>query len=178
MESLERWSIRRSGKSCAAILWLRASIPDGLQRSICDGVPADAGRWHRSKNARAFASRRQPEGLEGLLKAGRGHAGVSQPAPGAGIRAPRPRLPGDDRDSGGIPFFFSLRDTYVGLPVAVGVFEREVRDCLKLLLRPDMNCIDVGANFATTRFRWVGVRQGGDAYSASSRSRYRSICWS
>jgi FkbM family methyltransferase len=48
--------------------------------------------------------------------------------------------------SNGLRLFFSIRDTFVGIPIAVGVFECDVTEVITRLLRPGMNCVDVGAN--------------------------------
>jgi FkbM family methyltransferase len=82
----------------------------------------------------------------------------------------------------GLRFFFSLRDTFVGLPVAVGVFERDVDAVLRRLLRPGMNCLDIGANLGYYSVRMAAVvAQGGgrvfsfepDAFAFSLLSRNR-----
>lgn len=62
----------------------------------------------------------------------------------------------------GLRFFFSAQDTFVGFPVAVGVFEPDVRGALDKLLRPGMNCVDIGANIGYHSVRMgAQVRQGG-----------------
>jgi FkbM family methyltransferase len=62
----------------------------------------------------------------------------------------------------GLRFFFSLRDTFVGLPIAVGVFERDVDAVFRRLLRPGMNCLDIGANLGYYSVRMAAVvSQGG-----------------
>ena len=61
-------------------------------------------------------------------------------------------------------FFFSAQDTFVGFPVAVGVFEPDVRAALDRLLRPGMNCLDVGANFG-----YYSVRMGAVVRQAGGR---------
>ncbi len=57
----------------------------------------------------------------------------------------------------GLRYFFSLRDTYVGMPIAVGVFERDVDEAIARLLRPGMNCIDAGANLGYYSMRMAAV---------------------
>jgi FkbM family methyltransferase len=42
--------------------------------------------------------------------------------------------------------WFSVRDTFVGFPVAVGVFERELQPVFELFARPGAVCLDMGAN--------------------------------
>jgi FkbM family methyltransferase len=43
-------------------------------------------------------------------------------------------------------FFFSVQDTFVGFPVALNLFEPELTRAVYKLLKPGMNCIDIGAN--------------------------------
>ncbi len=59
--------------------------------------------------------------------------------------------------SNGLRFFFSLRDTFVGIPIAVGVFERDLELPLNHLLRPGMNCVDIGANLGYYSMRMAAV---------------------
>ncbi len=67
----------------------------------------------------------------------------------------------------GLRFFFSLRDTFVGIPIAVGVFERDVDAAFQRLLRPGMNCLDIGANLGYYSIRMGAVvsQGGGRVYS-------------
>lgn len=67
----------------------------------------------------------------------------------------------------GFRFFFSVQDTFVGFPVAVGVYEPDVRGVLDRLLRPGMNCLDVGANFGYYSVRMASIvrRRGGRVFS-------------
>jgi FkbM family methyltransferase len=46
----------------------------------------------------------------------------------------------------GLRYFFSVRDTFVGFPVAVGVFERELQPLFERFARPGAVCLDMGAN--------------------------------
>jgi len=43
-------------------------------------------------------------------------------------------------------YFFSVRDTFVGFPIAVGVFERELQPLFARFARPGGVCLDMGAN--------------------------------
>lgn len=67
----------------------------------------------------------------------------------------------------GLRFFFSVRDTFVGFPVAVGVFEPDVQDAFRLLVRPGMNCLDIGANIGYYSIHMAAVvaRMGGRVFS-------------
>jgi FkbM family methyltransferase len=63
-------------------------------------------------------------------------------------------------------FFFSVRDTFVGFPIAVGVFETDVQEALQRLLRSGMNCIDVGANLGYYSIRFAAAAgEAGHVYS-------------
>ena len=42
--------------------------------------------------------------------------------------------------------WFSVRDTFVGFPVAVGVFERELQAVFERFAKPGAVCLDIGAN--------------------------------
>jgi FkbM family methyltransferase len=68
---------------------------------------------------------------------------------------------------GGLRFFFSAQDTFVGFPVTVGVYEPDVRAALDRLLRPGMNCLDLGANFGFYSVRMGAVVRpaGGKVFS-------------
>jgi len=66
----------------------------------------------------------------------------------------------------GLRYFFSAQDTFVGFPVAVGVFEPDVVAALARLLRKDMTCLDVGANLGFHSIRMAAVvGEGGTVYS-------------
>jgi FkbM family methyltransferase len=67
----------------------------------------------------------------------------------------------------GLRYFFSMRDTFVGIPIAVGVFEQDVDRALARIIRPGMNCIDVGANLGYYSIRMAAVAGpgGGRVYS-------------
>ncbi len=67
----------------------------------------------------------------------------------------------------GLRFFFSVQDTFVGFPIAVGVFEPDVQAAIGLLVRPGMNCLDVGANlgYYSVRFGAVVGPEGGRVFS-------------
>ena len=62
--------------------------------------------------------------------------------------------------SDGLRFFFSAQDTFVGFPAAIGVFEPEVHAALAKLLKPGMNCLDLGANFGLYSIRMASVVSG------------------
>ena len=60
-------------------------------------------------------------------------------------------------------FFFSVQDTFVGFPAAINLFEPEVTRAVYKLLKPGMNCIDIGANlgyYAVRMAREVGPGGG------------------
>ena len=67
----------------------------------------------------------------------------------------------------GFRIFFSVRDTFVGFPIAVGVFEPDVQDAFRLLVRPGMNCLDIGANLGYYSIRMAAIvrREGGRVFS-------------
>ncbi len=64
-------------------------------------------------------------------------------------------------------FWFSAQDTFVGFPIAVGVFEPDVQAALDRLLKPGMNCVDVGANlgFYSVKMASIVSSKGGKVFS-------------
>jgi FkbM family methyltransferase len=66
----------------------------------------------------------------------------------------------------GLRFFFSAQDTFVGFPVAVGVFERDVCGAIARLIRKGMRCLDVGSNIGFYSVRMAAaVGESGKVYS-------------
>lgn len=59
----------------------------------------------------------------------------------------------------GLRYFFSVRDTFVGFPVAVGVFERELQPLFDRFAKPGAVCLDMGANlgYYTVRMAALGA---------------------
>lgn len=125
------------------------------------------GRWPGSEETALWLSRPPDTGLDGLIRAlagtpeGRSRAlsiEFERPAHDCLVMTETPK---------GLPFFFSLRDTFVGMPIAVGVFEKDVDGALARIVRPGMNCIDAGANlgFYTVQMAAAASLGGGRVFS-------------
>lgn len=120
------------------------------------------GRWPTAEELRQYPDHPPSRGIEGLV-----HGLLSSPefkahALGVQLERPGPSCIVMTETAGGLRFFFSAQDTFVGFPVAVGVYEPDVSSALDRLLRPGMNCIDIGANFGLYSVRAaVAVRPAG-----------------
>jgi FkbM family methyltransferase len=148
-----------------------AAMRNDLDRAtlldVVFGYRLFCGRWPTPAELAAHAQSLQPRGVDRLVDIllrspefrGRTTAvHLERPGPSCIVMA---------ETEEGLRFFFSVQDTFVGFPVAVGVYEPEVRLALDRLLRPGMNCIDVGANFGyhSIRMAQVVARKGGKVYA-------------
>lgn len=64
-------------------------------------------------------------------------------------------------------YFFSAQDIFVGFPIAVNVFEPELTRAIYKLVKPGMNCIDVGANlgYYSVRLGHEVSKSGGKVFA-------------
>lgn len=124
------------------------------------------GRWPTPEELRRHAQNPPRRGVEELVQGLLASREFEARALGVQLERPGPSCIIMTETAEGLRFFFSAQDTFVGFPVAVGVFEPDVRSALDRLLRPGMNCIDVGANFGFYTVRMAAaVRPGGRVFS-------------
>lgn len=115
------------------------------------------GRWPTASETRQFMAAPPRSGVDGLVR----ELVSSREFPNRKIGIEFER-PGHDcilmtETPEGLRFFFSVRDTFVGFPIAVGVFEPDVQDAFRLLVRPGMNCLDIGANLGYYSMRMASA---------------------
>jgi FkbM family methyltransferase len=124
------------------------------------------GRWPVRRELQEFTAHPDRRGVDGLVE-----RLLSSPefvARKVGVPLDRPAhdciVMAETPDN--LRFFFSIRDTFVGLPVAIGVFEPGMLEVFKRLLKPGMNCIDVGANIGYYSIHFAQwIEPGGRVFS-------------
>jgi FkbM family methyltransferase len=125
------------------------------------------GRWPTRTELAGYARNPPARGLDELVHNLLSSREFQARALGVQLERPGPGCIIMTETEGGLRFFFSAQDTFVGFPVAVGVFEPDVRAALDRLVRPGMNCLDVGANLGYYSVRLAAVvrQAGGKVFS-------------
>lgn len=124
------------------------------------------GRWPTPQEIDQYRSAPPAQGVDGIVD-----ALLASPELEARYLASRIERPGASciimtETPEGLRFFFSAQDTFVGFPVAVGVFERDVCGAFAVLLRKGMRCLDIGSNIGFYSIRMAAaVGEGGKVYS-------------
>ncbi|MBZ5603449.1 MAG: FkbM family methyltransferase [Acidobacteriia bacterium] len=124
------------------------------------------GRWPTADEIAAYRASPPPRGVDGLID-----RMAASPEFSARPLAAHWERPGESciimtETREGQRFFFSAQDTFVGFPVAVGVFEPDVSGALDRLVKPGMTCVDVGANFGYHSMRMAkAAGEAGRVYS-------------
>ncbi len=113
------------------------------------------GRWPTPAEMEKFASAAPGRALDQTVAELVTSPEFAARAFGAQFERPGPSCIVMSEVERGFRFFFSAQDTFVGFPVAVNVYGRDVCRILDKLLRPGMNCLDLGANFG-----FFSVRMG------------------
>lgn len=104
------------------------------------------GRWPGPGEALRFEREGQSGGLERLTR-----TMMESPAFRARLTELEVERPAHDclvmcETAEKLRIWFSVRDTFVGFPVAVGVFERELQPVFEQFAKPGAVCLDIGAN--------------------------------
>jgi FkbM family methyltransferase len=128
---------------------LAAGALDGSKADWVDfawGARMLWGRWPTPGEALNFEREGQSGGLDRLAR-----TMMEAPAFRARLTELEVERPAHDclvmcetRDK--LRIWFSVRDTFVGFPVAVGVFERELQPVFEQFAKPGVVCLDIGAN--------------------------------
>ena len=134
---------------------------------VAFGYRLFCGRWPTAAELLAHGKSPEPRGVDRLVDVLLRSPEFKGRALTVHLERPGPSCIVMAETEGGLRFFFSVQDTFVGFPVAVGVYEPEVRAALDRLLAPGMNCVDVGANFGYHALRMASVvsRDGGKVYA-------------
>jgi FkbM family methyltransferase len=148
-------------------------LRDEFSRGVCDlsyttwldflfAYRLFCGRWPTEAEMRRFAEAPPRRGVDELVQTMLGTKEFAARSLGVQLERPGPSCIIMTETEEGFRFFFSAQDTFVGFPVAVGVFEPDVRAALDRLVRPGMNCVDIGANIGYHAVRMgAAVRAGG-----------------
>ncbi|MGQ9663602.1 MAG: FkbM family methyltransferase [Kiritimatiellia bacterium] len=125
------------------------------------------GRWPTPAEIRRFRENPPRRGVDDLVRLWLESPEFAARGLGVQLERPGPSCIIMTETAEGLRFFFSAQDTFVGFPIAVGVFEPDVRAAIDRLIQPGMNCIDVGANigYHTLRMAAVVSRDGGRVFS-------------
>lgn len=125
------------------------------------------GRWPTRSEMQSFRLNPPRRGVDELVESWLDSPEFSARALGVRLERPGPSCIVMTETQEGLRFFFSAQDTFVGFPVAVGVFEPDVRSALDRIVKPGMNCVDVGANIGYHSIRMAAVvgREGGRVFS-------------
>jgi FkbM family methyltransferase len=124
------------------------------------------GRWPSAQEIAGFRDHPPLRGLDGLVD-----GMTSSPEFAARPLAAHWERPGAScivmtETPDGLRYFFSAQDTFVGFPVAVNVFERDICGALDRLVRAGMNCVDAGANIGFHSMRMAkATGEKGHVYS-------------
>lgn len=142
-----------------------------LTGGVCDRSKADWidfawgarmlwGRWPTPGEALRFEREGQAGGLDRLAR-----TMMEAPAFRARVTDLEVDRPAHDclvmcETGDKLRIWFSVRDTFVGFPVAVGVFERELQPVFERFARPGAVCLDIGANlgYYTVKMASLGAK--------------------
>jgi FkbM family methyltransferase len=120
------------------------------------------GRWPTGDELRKFSANPPRRGVDELVQSLMASPEFSARSLAVQLERPGPSCVIMTETDEGHRFFFSAQDTFVGFPVAVGVFEPDVRAALDRLVKPGMNCIDIGANIGYHSVRMAAVVKQGE----------------
>lgn len=140
----------------------RCNLARSTRLDLVFGYRLLFGRWPTEAEMRRYAENPPRRGVDELVQTLMASREFSARSLAVQLERPGPSCIIMTETEDGLRFFFSAQDTFVGFPVAVGVFEPDVRAALERLLRPGMNCLDIGANIGYYSVRMGAVvRQGG-----------------
>jgi|GEM_PF-1853477 len=160
----------KTGVPAAALDRDYAAARDRMRSGTCDRGQSDWldfcwgarmlwGRWPTPGEALRFEREGGKGGLDNLAR-----WMMAAPDFGARLTELEVERPAHDcivmsETSDGLRYFFSVRDTFVGFPVAVGVFERELQPVFERFAKPGSVCLDIGANlgYYTVKMAFQGA---------------------
>jgi FkbM family methyltransferase len=145
----------------------RCDLAEATSLDFAFGSRLLLGRWPTERELESHRAAPPARGVDGMVDQFFNHPEFTGRPLAAKLERPGPSCIVMAENPDGLRFFFSAQDTFVGFPVAIGVFEKDVQAAMECILKPGMNCLDLGANFGFYSIRMAAVagKGGGKVYA-------------